>query len=184
MGKDCTETFDEIHKWVSIEAMLRNCVVGKLAPTPPKHGHEPPLDLVRWAPVTLLQKTQLSRTCILLRFGFAAPAVGARSRLQHPTSIAEDGRMDGTTSNRTIAAAASSSSSSSGGSSISTTTVTAAGDDDGDASGGSRSAGERDVLSEAQLPPPPSLAACGGCPGQHLELRWQGTPTTGAVVRQ
>ena len=32
-GKDCTDAFDEIHKWVDVAAMLRNCAIGKLAPS-------------------------------------------------------------------------------------------------------------------------------------------------------
>ncbi|KAL5009724.1 hypothetical protein ScPMuIL_012029 [Solemya velum] len=36
-GKDCTQLFDEIHKWVNAESMLQKCYIGKLKVTTPVH---------------------------------------------------------------------------------------------------------------------------------------------------
>ena len=150
-GKDCTDAFDEIHQWVNVDAMLRTCVVGKLSRSQSvvavKAGGggggggaaaaaaaaRSCLDLVRWAPVTLLQKTQLTPTCMRFRFGLPSSTAAAAAVATAPTET--------------------------------TTTTT----------------------TDTTTPPLPSLATCGGCPGQHLELRFEGGVGRGksaAVVRE
>ncbi|XP_019854312.1 PREDICTED: cytochrome b5 reductase 4-like [Amphimedon queenslandica] len=39
-GKDCTILFDEAHKWVNIQSMLKRCYVGDLADTCPFHTND------------------------------------------------------------------------------------------------------------------------------------------------
>ena len=96
----------------------------------------PCLDLLQWSAVTLLEKEQLSPTCIRFRFGLVSQTESSPGAALNGTAVDDAGAVNGPNTNR------------------------------------------KDATIGV------SLAACGGFPGQHLDLRWEGVGASGPIVRE